>query len=121
MLGQLAQLGIGLGASSALLKFSRGAESQADYNGALILHDAGYNPIEMARFFEKLEAESGRRSGVAEFFSSHPNPGNRRRALEDLVRQLPRRDYLPDSAGFARARDTAGRIRGPKPKPKPDK
>ena len=51
MLGSLAQLGIGLGANSVLLRFSRSAESQADYNGALIMADAGYNPIEMARFF----------------------------------------------------------------------
>jgi predicted Zn-dependent protease len=116
ILGQLTQIGIGLGANSALLKFSRGAENQADYNGTLILDDAGYNPLEMARFFEKLETESGRRSGVAEFFSSHPNPGNRRRAIEDLVRQLPRREYRPGGAGFTRARETAARIRGAKPK-----
>jgi Putative Zn-dependent protease, contains TPR repeats len=54
MLGQLAQLGIGLGANSVLLKFSRTAERQADLLGAQIMSRAGYNPIEMARFFEKL-------------------------------------------------------------------
>jgi beta-barrel assembly-enhancing protease len=36
-LGQLAQVGIGLGANSVLLKFSRSAEAQADYNGALMM------------------------------------------------------------------------------------
>jgi Zn-dependent protease with chaperone function len=92
LLGQLAQLGLGLGANSVLLKFSRSDESEADYNGAQIMADAGYNPIEMAYFFEKLEAKdhSGR---VAQFLSDHPNPGNRVRAVEDEVRQMPRRKY----------------------------
>jgi predicted Zn-dependent protease len=117
LLGQLAQIGIGVGANSALLKFSRSAESQADYTGTLIVHDAGYNPIEAARFFEKLEAQGGQRSTVAQFFSSHPNPGNRRRAIEGLIQQLPRREYAPaDSREFARAKQAAGRVSVPKAK-----
>ena len=35
---------------------------------------AGYNPIEMAAFFEKLEQ---RGPGVPEFLSDHPSTGNR--------------------------------------------
>jgi beta-barrel assembly-enhancing protease len=86
--GQLAQLGIGLGANSVLLKFSRGAESDADLLGAYTMAKAGYNPIEMARFFEKLEAEMGGKgqSRMAQFMSDHPNPGNRVKAIEE---QLP--------------------------------
>jgi len=59
LLGQLTQIGIGFGANSVLLKFSRTDEEQADYNGAEIMADAGYNPLELGRFFEKLEAKSG--------------------------------------------------------------
>lgn len=117
MVGQLAQIGIGIGANSALMKFSRSAESQADYNGTLLMHDAGYNPIEAARFFEKLEADGGQNSSLAQFFSSHPNPGNRRRAIEDLVRQLPRREYAAaDSSQFVRAKSAAERVVAPKKK-----
>ena len=61
LLGQLGQLGIGLGANSVLLKFSRSAESQADYNGALMMAEAGYNPIEMARFFESWKPPAAAR------------------------------------------------------------
>src|SRR5438105_5126269 len=61
LMGQLAQLGIGVGAHSVLLKFSRTDEAQADYNGALIAAEAGYNPLEMANFFEKLEKHGGPR------------------------------------------------------------
>src|ERR1700740_3367611 len=59
LIGQLTQMGIGLGANSVLLKFSRTAESQADLMGSHLMAEAGYNPIEMARFFNKLNAEGG--------------------------------------------------------------
>ena len=101
MLGQLAQLGIGLGANSLLLKFSRTDESQADAMGAQMMSEAGYNPIEMARFFEKLEAQSGSGRGL-EFFSDHPNPGNRERAIEEEIRAMPRRGYNAQTGDFAR-------------------
>jgi Zn-dependent protease with chaperone function len=91
MLGQLAQLGIGLGANSVLLKYSRDAERQADLLGAQMMAQAGYNPLEMARFFEKLQAQSG--GGGPEWFSSHPNPGNRMQAIQEEIRTLPQRNY----------------------------
>ena len=88
MLGQLAQLGIGLGANSVLLKYSRDAESDADLLGARMMAKAGYNPMEMARFFEKLEAQGGR--GGPQFLQSHPNPGNRMKAIQEEIQYLPR-------------------------------
>jgi Zn-dependent protease with chaperone function len=91
LLGQLAQVGVGLGANSVLLKFSRSAESQADLNGAQIMASAGYNPIEMARFFEKLEAQGGHAG--PQFLSDHPNPGNRMKAIQDEIRYLPQQNY----------------------------
>lgn len=50
LLAQLTQLG----ATGFLLKFSRSAETDADAMGTRLMNEAGYNPIEMARFFEKL-------------------------------------------------------------------
>jgi len=97
--GQLATLGIGFGANSVLLKFSRTDESQADYNGAEIMADAGYNPVELGRFFEKLEARGGREGSLEQFLSDHPNPGNRVAAIEDETRQMPRRSYVLDETG----------------------
>ena len=119
LLGSLTQLGIGLGANSVLLKFSRTAETQSDYNGTLILTDAGYNPIEMARFFEKLQAESGRQGRVTEFFSSHPNPGNRMRDIQNLVRQLPQKQYVDNGPRFASAQAKVRQLPPPKPRAKP--
>jgi Zn-dependent protease with chaperone function len=91
MLGQLAQVGIGLGANSVLLKFSRDAERDADRLGARLMAKAGYNPIEMARFFEKLQAQGGR--GTPEFFSSHPDPGNRVEIVQEEMKYLPQQNY----------------------------
>lgn len=73
----MAQLAIGFGANSLILKYSRDAESQADLVGTQILYDSGYDPREMANFFEKLQAESGGGGRAAQFFSDHPNPENR--------------------------------------------
>lgn len=91
--GALTQLGIGVGANSVLMKFSRGAENDADLYGARLMHKAGYNPVELARFFEKLEAESGKGSAISQFFSDHPNPGNRVKSIEADMRFYDRRQY----------------------------
>jgi hypothetical protein len=114
LLGQLTQIGIGFGANSVLLKFSRTDESQADYNGAEIMADAGYNPLELGRFFEKLEAQSGRGGTLEQFLSDHPNPGNRVAAIQDEIRQMPRRSYVLDETGqFAHIKDIVRHLPAP--------
>jgi Zn-dependent protease with chaperone function len=100
LLGQLTQLGIGLGANSVLLKFSRDAESQADALGSHLMSEAGYNPIEMARFFEKLQ---GTARGP-QFLSDHPNPGNREHAIEAEIRALPQRAYGFETGDFQKVK-----------------
>ena len=108
MLGQLAQLGVGLGANSVLLKFSRNDESEADALGSHLMSEAGYNPIEMARFFEKLAASGGSRG--PQFLSDHPNPGNRDQAIQAEVRTLPQRSYGFDSGQFAQMKQQLGQV-----------
>jgi Zn-dependent protease with chaperone function len=105
LMGQLARLGIGLGANSILLKFSRTDESQADYNGALMMYEAGYNPVEMARFFQQLEAQGGRESALSQFLSDHPNPGNRVAAVENEIRQLPPKQFTTNTGQFPHIQD----------------
>jgi predicted Zn-dependent protease len=118
ILGSLAQVGIGLGANSVLLNFSRGAESQADYNGALIMADAGYNPIEMARFFEKLEAQMGKPGPFSQMLSSHPNPGNRVKAIDELIRQMPPQKFSDgDVRGFQQAQAIVMKLPPPRKRP----
>lgn len=118
LLGQLTQIGLGLGANSVLLKFSRTAETQADLMGVQIAAQAGYNPAEMARFFEKLEAEGGARA--PQFLSSHPNPGNRKQAIENEIRQLPPRRYDADTGQLPRMKAIVSRLPAPKKTPAQD-
>ncbi len=116
MLGTLAQIGVGVGAGSVLLKFSRDAERDADLLGTRIMAKAGYNPLELARFFEKLEAEGGSRG--PQFFSDHPNPGNRRKAIEAEIRYLPQANYgTGDAQQFAQMQRLVSALPPPPPKP----
>src|SRR5436309_10331995 len=55
--GNIARLGIQLGAGTLSLKYSRADEAQADAVGAIIAYKSGYNPKGMADFFQKLEQE----------------------------------------------------------------
>jgi hypothetical protein len=97
------------------LKFSRTAETQADLLGAQIAAQAGYNPIEMAQFFEKLEAAGGSRG--PQFLSSHPNPGNRMKAIQDMIQQLPRKSYTAETGQLARMKTIVAGLAPPKKAP----
>ncbi|MEP7367870.1 MAG: M48 family metalloprotease [Acidobacteriota bacterium] len=100
--GMLAQLGIGLGANSMLLKFSRNAESDADVLGSRIMNQAGYNPIEMARFFEKLQAESGKGNWISNMMSDHPDPGNRQKRIQEEIQLMGAKQYSGETGDFKR-------------------
>ncbi|MBM3789993.1 MAG: hypothetical protein FJW35_06535, partial [Acidobacteria bacterium] len=115
MLGRLTQLGIGIGANSVLLKYSRNAERDADLLGTRLMSAAGFNPVQMASFFEKLEAEGGARG--PEFFSSHPNPGNRVNAVQNEIRLLPPAKYKADSSEFAQIKALIAKLPPPPGKP----
>ncbi|HKY42943.1 MAG TPA: M48 family metallopeptidase [Pyrinomonadaceae bacterium] len=69
--GNLAQLGLSFGLNSLFLKYSRGAETQADVGAVQLMRRAGYNPNGLVSFMQTL----GNRGGG--FFSDHPSPSNR--------------------------------------------
>ena len=123
MAGKLAQIGIGLGAGSVLLKFSRTDESQADLTGSHIMAEAGYDPREMARFFNKLNSLSGSpgtgfTGKVSQFMSDHPNPANREKAIEEEARAMPQKGYGYETGEFQRMKEVVAKIHEPPP-PKP--
>src|SRR5713101_636803 len=109
LFGQLFQLGIGVGANSVLLKYSRDDESQADALGTRLMSESGYNPIELARFFEKLQSQPGS-SRPLQFLSDHPNPGNRELAIEAEIRTLPQRQYGYQTGEFERAKSEVAKL-----------
>ncbi|MGE5646683.1 MAG: M48 family metalloprotease [Acidobacteriota bacterium] len=107
-MGQLVNLGLGLGLNGLFLKFSRTDETQADALGARIMNEAGYNPIEMANMFEKLQSLGGQ--GGPEFLSDHPNPGNRVKAVEAEIQALPRRTYDADTGTFQQQKQLVAQL-----------
>ncbi len=72
---------------TVLLKYSRGAETQADVMGTQVLYDAGYDPRALAAFFENLNALTAGKN-PPEFFSDHPNPDRRIERVEEEIQRL---------------------------------
>jgi hypothetical protein len=108
--GKLAQAGLGMAGNSVILKFSRDAESEADALGSHLMSEAGYDPVQMAKFFEKL-AGNGQRS--PQFLSDHPNPGNREAAIQAEMSTLPARQYGTESGQFARMKKEVAALSPP--------
>ena len=113
-LAKAAEMGISFGVGSYFLKNSRQSESEADLLGTDIMYDSGYEPRQMAVFFEKLEKQMGAGSNslINQFMSDHPNPGNRALAVSNEVKTLTPRTYLADSSDF---REIKTRVAGMKP------
>jgi Zn-dependent protease with chaperone function len=109
--GNLAKLGIQIGASGIFMKYSRADEAQADAVGAVIMYKAGYNPKALADFFVKLEKETGAAARGPQFLSDHPNPGNRQTAISKQVAPWPPKSYLGTGDAFFRAHQEAGKIK----------
>jgi predicted Zn-dependent protease len=79
----------GLGLNVLFLRFSRTAESEADATGAEIMARAGYDPMDMARFFELMRREAGRDpSRVQVFLSDHPSTVDREAAVVHEARTI---------------------------------
>ena len=116
-LGQLVNLGLGLGLNGLFLKYSRTDESQADALGARIMSEAGYNPMEMAHFFEKLQGQGG--PGVPEFLSDHPNPGNRVKAVQNEIQALPQHQYTAGTGRFEQEKRLVAQLPPPPPQRQP--
>jgi hypothetical protein len=102
--GDLARMGIQFGAGTLLMKYSREDEAQADAVGAIIMYKAGYNPMELANFFEILNKQGG---SPPQFLSDHPNPGNRSAAIDKEIKNWPPKKFQSSSSDFQSANSIA--------------
>ncbi len=71
------------------MKFSREHELEADTLGVCFLSAAGYDPRALLRVMEVL-AEAREGQAPPEFFSTHPNPGNRMENIREAIRNVER-------------------------------
>jgi predicted Zn-dependent protease len=88
------------------MKFSRGAEEEADKLGVQYMYAAGYDPNAMATMFEKLEAKNKKKPGlISRAFASHPAPPDRRAAALALASRFPEHEeYVISSSEFQRVK-----------------
>jgi predicted Zn-dependent protease len=102
--GLIFQNTAGLGMLAAFMKFSRGAEEEADKLGVQYLYAAGYDPNAMATMFEKLSAQNKKKPGFfAKVFASHPQTPDRRASALALVARFPEREeYVVSTSEFQR-------------------
>ncbi len=68
------------------MKYGRGDELEADQLGVRLLSEAGYDPRALIGVMKILESSTtgGRQP---EFMSTHPDPGNRKRAIQEAIDQ----------------------------------
>lgn len=91
--GYAIQQAAGLVLPLTFLKFSRGAEKEADRLGAQYMWAAGYDPQALSSFFEKLKAKDKKKPGtLSKLFSSHPYTGDRITEVQKLVSRFPERN-----------------------------
>lgn len=90
----------------AMLKFSRGAEEEADNLGVQYLYAAGYDPTAMSTMFEKLASKNKKKRGsVTKLFSTHPQSIQRRDESLSLVARFPEREeYVISTSEFQRVK-----------------
>ncbi len=104
--GMIYQNTAGLGLMGAFMKFSRGAEEEADKLGVQYMYAAGYDPNAMATMFEKLEAKNKKKPGlISRAFASHPAPPDRRAAALALAARFPEREeYIISTSEFQKVK-----------------
>ena len=110
--GMIFQNTAGLGLLGAFMKFSRGAEEEADKLGVQYMWAAGYDPGAMATMFEKLEAKNKKKPGlISRAFASHPAPPGRRAASLALAARFPEHDeYVISTSEFQRVKSRLLRL-----------
>lgn len=90
----------------SMLKFSRGAEEEADRLGVQYLYASGYDPTSMATMFEKLASKNKKKPGtIQKLFSSHPQSIERRDSSLALVARFPEKEeYVISTSEFQRVK-----------------
>ncbi len=106
IIGTVLQNGGGILGGLTMLKFSRGAETEADDLGVQYLYASGYDPTAMSTMFEKLASKNKKKPGsVAKLFSSHPQSLDRRDTSLGLVARFPEKEeYVISTSEFQRVK-----------------
>jgi predicted Zn-dependent protease len=112
--GYAIRQGLGLAVPLSFLKFSRGAEKEADRLGAQYMWASGYDPNALITFFEKLQAKNKKKPGtLSKLFSTHPMTGDRITEVRELIARFPERgEYQLSSSEFGQVKSRIVTIAG---------
>ena len=112
--GYAIRQGLGLAVPLTFLKFSRGAEKEADRLGAQYMWASGYDPNALVTFFEKLQAKDKKKPGtLSKLFSTHPMTGDRITEVQALIGQFPDRgEYQISTSEFSLVKTRVTSISG---------
>ena len=103
--GQAIEGAIAMGQGIALqqsINYTRGQEIEADAVGIQLLAGAGYDPQEMATFFETLARVVGLADAdIPALLKDHPVTSDRIATARVAASKLPRHPMQPDSLGYA--------------------
>ncbi len=91
--GGLLALSSQLAQESILTSYSRKSETEADLEGARMLHEAGIDPKNMADFFQMLEKLEGDIPNLLAWISTHPQHADRIARIENYQKQIPQKPY----------------------------
>lgn len=84
-LSEFAELGVGL----LFLKYGRDAERQSDELGVGYMSQAGYDPLQLSRFFEVFQRlQENRGQSLPDWLSTHPAPPDRIQATRQLAQEV---------------------------------
>jgi hypothetical protein len=106
IISQVLYNGGGIMSALAGLKFTRGAETEADSLGVQYLYASGYDPQAMSSMFEKLASQNKKKAGTLQkLFSTHPQSLDRRDASLALVARFPEKEeYVISTSEFQRVK-----------------
>jgi predicted Zn-dependent protease len=114
------QRGLEIASPLAARKFSRAAEGQADMLGVQYLYRAGYDPLALVDFLERISPCQKSTTGpFAGLLSMHPAVASRIRALQkEIQRDLrPREQYVFQTSEFLKIQERLAEIEGGKVMP----
>lgn len=106
IVSQVLYNGGGILSGLAGLKFTRGAENEADSLGVQYLYASGYDPLAMSTMFEKLASKNKKKaSSLQKLFSTHPQSVDRRDASLALVARFQEKEeYVISTSEFQRVK-----------------
>jgi predicted Zn-dependent protease len=106
--GYGARQAMGMALPTMFMKFSRGAESEADYLGTQYMYAAGYDPNGAISIFEKLESLRRTKPGFFErVLSTHPMDADRiNKTQAEIEHILPARsEYIVSTSEYRNMRE----------------